>query len=538
MPFPLPLSSDVGGAGAGVVAGGAVVVVVVVVIVTSWSSTAWAAARMSAARRVGELVGSMEAVHRGPELVERVRRRAGVTGVGRGAHRGHTRVQLGGGAAAHRYRVASARGQQREPHDERHGSDDTPRDGDRDGDRGAHGWVARSSRSSASASGSGTDGPATGAAGVVTVVGAVVVGPSSLPVARSTSTTARTSTSATRTATATRCTRGRAGVRGGADTGAATGAVRAGGGSVAVSDADAPSGSVTAIGTVDGAGGGASSAPRIASASANRSAGSVASARSTVATSAGERSGRCSPSGTCGPDDDGLGDRARAVAGERARARGSLVQHHAERVEVAARGCAEAAQALRRGVRRRPERHAGDRVTGVEERGDAEVADLQRSVVGQQDVAGLHVAVHDAFGVGRTECAQHRVCHLSQPSLVERSVGELVRERATGQPLHHDEDVALGVLTGVVDGDHMRVGHPRRRARLALEPVPERRVAGEVVTQHLHRDVPVEPQVMAGVDGAHPAGAERLVDPVAPGDQLGMVDDHPTDIPDTPTRHA
>src|SRR4051812_31738754 len=37
--------------------------------------------------RIAQLVGSLEAVHRVPELVERVRRGAGVTGVGRGPHR-------------------------------------------------------------------------------------------------------------------------------------------------------------------------------------------------------------------------------------------------------------------------------------------------------------------------------------------------------------------------------------------------------------------------------------------------------------------
>ena len=111
-------------------------------------------------------------------------------------------------------------------------------------------------------------------------------------------------------------------------------------------------------------------------------------------------------------------ERMRRARAERVRARQRLVGDDAERVEIGAMvdvGVAE--RLLGRHVRRRPERHAGrgERrprigrgVAAPSARGhahgarDAEVGD-HGVTVGEEDVLGLHVPVHDAVPVRMRE---------------------------------------------------------------------------------------------------------------------------------------
>src|SRR6185436_15504245 len=54
----------------------------------------------------------------------------------------------------------------------------------------------------------------------------------------------------------------------------------------------------------------------------------------------------------------------------------------------------------------------------------------------------------------------------------------------------------------------------RSGAGLAQEPVDRLLVAGELGMEHLHRDRLLDVDVLAAVDGSHPAAAEDLVEPV------------------------
>ena len=64
-----------------------------------------------------------------------------------------------------------------------------------------------------------------------------------------------------------------------------------------------------------------------------------------------------------------------------------------------------------------------------------------------------------------------------------------------------------------------------RRARLALEPLDEVRVARDVLTQHLQRDRAIQGQLARAVDGARAAGRDQRLDDELAGDaaanQLG-----------------
>ena len=107
---------------------------------------------------------------------------------------------------------------------------------------------------------------------------------------------------------------------------------------------------------------------------------------------------------------------------------------------------------------------------GVEELGQAEVADLGDAVGGQEDVAGLEVAVDDPGLVGGVDGAGEG---LDQRGGLARGHGLL------GQPL--GEAAAFGefereirpivVLADGVDGDDVRMTEPGDGVGLGLEPV-------------------------------------------------------------------
>ena len=93
--------------------------------------------------------------------------------------------------------------------------------------------------------------------------------------------------------------------------------------------------------------------------------------------------------------------------------------------------------------------------------------------------------------------------------------GEQVAQRAAAHQLHDQEHQAL-VAALVADPDDVGVAEHRRGAGLAGEPVDERRVVGQVLGHHLHRDRLVQPEVGGRVDRGHAAAREPLLEAVAP----------------------
>jgi hypothetical protein len=154
--------------------------------------------------------------------------------------------------------------------------------------------------------------------------------------------------------------------------------------------------------------------------------------------------------------------------------------------------------------------------------GEPEVGDGDPAVAAAQHVARLEVAVDDARGVGRREAA---------PGGEERVEDRGGRARAGAQPvveglavdqLHGDEVAARGGAD-LVHGDHVGVGEPGHRARLAQQPLA-RAIAGGRPAQHLERDPALEIGVERGVDRADRAGAELALDPVTPERRAGRID--------------
>jgi len=67
-----------------------------------------------------------------------------------------------------------------------------------------------------------------------------------------------------------------------------------------------------------------------------------------------------------------------------------------------------------------------------------------------------------------------------------------------------------------VKGDDVRVKEPARRARLALEPLHEARVLGELGLEHLDRDGALHRGLKPAVDDPHPTAPDALLDAVSP----------------------
>ena len=147
--------------------------------------------------------------------------------------------------------------------------------------------------------------------------------------------------------------------------------------------------------------------------------------------------------------------------------------------------------------------------------GDAEVGHLHLAGRRDEDVAGLHVAVHDAVAVGEAEGGGDVGADVGGAVGVQRALGaEDLRQGAPVDVLHDDEVGAVG-LAPVVDADDVGVVEVGGRRGLPPEALHEGGVGGELGEQDLHGDGPVE-QLVAGEEHlGHAAAAEPAVQLVA-----------------------
>ena len=205
-----------------------------------------------------------------------------------------------------------------------------------------------------------------------------------------------------------------------------------------------------------------------------------------------------------------------ALGLERDLAREHLEQHDPERVDVGLLGHVAAEGLLGRDVVGGAEHAPGrGQPVGLERAGDPEVGDLPASLRVDQHVLRLHVAVHEALGVGGGErpADLDRVGH----GLHDRQAAHAPDPLLQGLALHvleHDVGRAL-VLAEVDHGHDMGMGQPGDRARLAPESLELVRVVGDVAMHELDRDPPLQRGVVRAVDRGHAARADLLVEAIA-----------------------
>ena len=150
----------------------------------------------------------------------------------------------------------------------------------------------------------------------------------------------------------------------------------------------------------------------------------------------------------------------------------------------------------------------------------AEVGDLHSSVIGDEDVLGLDVAVDEAGGVRGGQAFEDWFEH--DEGLLAGERPELVDDIAKIAPRDvlqcEVDEPGRGAL--VVDRDHMGMGQARRRLGLAVEPGDEVWILGEMTVHDLEGDDAVEPKVERLVDGCHAAAGEQCEHLIALIDRL------------------
>ena len=208
------------------------------------------------------------------------------------------------------------------------------------------------------------------------------------------------------------------------------------------------------------------------------------------------------------------GDLVLAVEGDVAREH--LVEHDAERVDVRLAVDVVAERLLGRDVVRGAEHAAlGGQAAVVHRAGDAEVGDLGRALLVDEDVLRLDVAVDDAAPVRGAE----RAGDLDRVGdrLVDRQAPEPadpVLERLALDVL--EDDVGAPVLLARVDhADDVRVRELRDGARLAAEALELVGLGRDVAVHELDRDAALQRGVEGAVDRRHAARAHLGIEPVA-----------------------
>ena len=130
--------------------------------------------------------------------------------------------------------------------------------------------------------------------------------------------------------------------------------------------------------------------------------------------------------------------------------------------------------------------------------------------------------MHDPELVGRGERAQDLQSDVADPLGRHRAAGQLVPERATRQPLHHDERSPV-LLAGVEDADDVRVGEAGGQACLGDDALAHAVLLGEIGTEELQGDLTLEAQVLGGEDLPHASVAEPLAQPIAAADDPDLL---------------
>jgi hypothetical protein len=207
-------------------------------------------------------------------------------------------------------------------------------------------------------------------------------------------------------------------------------------------------------------------------------------------------------------------DRQLGVAGEGTFAGEALVEDTAEGVHVRAAVDRSAFDLLGRHVVDRPDEAAipGEARRRRHVAREAEVAD-ERASLGDEDVAGLHVPVHEPRLVRRVETAPDLLDHFDGTLGLEAArCPEQAAEVDAFDQLHGEIQPAVG-LARLERTHDVRVLDPPGKLRLAQEPAAESLVARAQPIEHLQRDGGVV-RVAGAVDRAARALAEQLLDAV------------------------
>jgi hypothetical protein len=198
-----------------------------------------------------------------------------------------------------------------------------------------------------------------------------------------------------------------------------------------------------------------------------------------------------------------------------------LVEHAAERVEIAPSIYGFAHRLLGTHVRGRPDVHPHLREAGAvniaERLPDAEVGNERVAAV-EEDVLGLDVTMHHAVPVRVLERARH-LTHDTH-GVLHRQLRlriEQLAQRLSVHCGHHVEQNSVN-LARIEERDDVGMVEPRGELDLAQKAIGTHRVR-HVFTEHLERDVAAVLHVVREIHRRHPALPELALDAIAAGER-------------------
>ena len=147
------------------------------------------------------------------------------------------------------------------------------------------------------------------------------------------------------------------------------------------------------------------------------------------------------------------------------------------------------------------------RILVAQQLGEAEVHDLHVAPLGQENVCGLDVAMHDALRVRGVKGVGDLDAEIDNLVDLERAAGDAIVEVLALHPLHHDEWLAL-VLTDVVHRADVGMVQCGGGPRFDAKPFNGLAISDEIFGDEFESDLAAKTGVVSAVNDAHTAGAE------------------------------
>jgi hypothetical protein len=135
------------------------------------------------------------------------------------------------------------------------------------------------------------------------------------------------------------------------------------------------------------------------------------------------------------------------------------------------------------------------------------------AALSDEDVGGLDVAMHNAFGVGGVESVSDFDGDIEEAVEFARLTADEVSERGAVEKLHDDDGFAV-LIADVVGGADVGMVEGRSRLRFPFETREGLEILGNSVRQEFEGDATVKAGIVGFVDDAHTAAAEFFDDAV------------------------
>jgi len=157
--------------------------------------------------------------------------------------------------------------------------------------------------------------------------------------------------------------------------------------------------------------------------------------------------------------------------------------------------------------------------------GKSKIENLGMAALGDEDICGLDVAMHDALGVCGVEAVGDFGGQREQLFGFDGLTGDAMLQGEAVEKFHGDEGLAV-LFADVVDSADVVVIERGSGLRFTLKPSEGLRVARDVLRQKFQRDEAAQARVFGFVNDAHASAAEFFDDAIVRNglaDQRGRI---------------